>query len=79
MMDNIRKRHFAVMEWCFICKRNGENIDHFMLHFELPKSLLTEIFCTFGFEGVLLQCMVEMLSCYRIPFIVIQRHVKWSL
>ena len=31
-IDNLRKRHFVVLEWCFICKRCGESVDHLLLH-----------------------------------------------
>jgi hypothetical protein len=25
-MDNLRKKHIIVTEWCYICKKNGELI-----------------------------------------------------
>lgn len=28
MMDNLKKRHVPVIEWCNTCKRSGESIDH---------------------------------------------------
>ena len=30
-IDNLQKRHL-VLEWCFMCKRCGESIDHLLLH-----------------------------------------------
>jgi hypothetical protein len=25
-IDNIRKRHVLVADWCYLCKRNGESV-----------------------------------------------------
>lgn len=30
--DNLRRRHIVMVEWCCMCKKNGESIDHLLLH-----------------------------------------------
>jgi hypothetical protein len=30
--DNLRRHHIVVVEWCCMCKKNGESIDHLLLH-----------------------------------------------
>ena len=30
--DNIRKRGLIVIDWCCMCKWDGETIDHFLIH-----------------------------------------------
>ena len=32
MIDNLRKRRVWVMDWCYMCKCNGESVDHLFLH-----------------------------------------------
>ena len=32
MIDNLRKRRVWVMDWCYMCKSNGESVDHLFLH-----------------------------------------------
>jgi hypothetical protein len=27
-LDNLRKRNIVVVEWCCMCKKSGESIDH---------------------------------------------------
>ena len=31
-MDNLRKTRLIVLDWCCMCKRDGESIDHLLLH-----------------------------------------------
>jgi hypothetical protein len=39
--DNLRKRNVIVIEWCCLCKKSGESIDHLLLHCEVaPRSLV---------------------------------------
>ena len=32
IFDNLSKRHIVVLDWCYICKRCGELVDHLLLH-----------------------------------------------
>jgi hypothetical protein len=34
-MDNLRKRHAIVVDWCYMCKMSGESVDHLLLHCEI--------------------------------------------
>jgi hypothetical protein len=34
-MGNLRKRHIVEVEWCCLCKKSGESIDHLLLHCEV--------------------------------------------
>ncbi|KAF5464706.1 hypothetical protein F2P56_014761 [Juglans regia] len=42
--DNLRKRGCVVMNWCYLCKKDGESVDHLLLHCEVTKVLWDEIF-----------------------------------
>ena len=33
--DNLRKRSIVVVEQCCMCKKNGESIDHLLIHCEV--------------------------------------------
>jgi len=39
MHDNLRKRNVIVIEWCCLCKKSGESIDHSLLHCEVTRDL----------------------------------------
>jgi hypothetical protein len=38
-MDNLRKRHVIVVEWCCMYEKNGESVDHLLLHCETANAL----------------------------------------
>ena len=38
--DNLRKRNIVVVEWCYMCKKSEDSIDHLLLH--------CEVACRFG-------------------------------
>lgn len=42
--DNLRKRRCVVLDWCYLCKKNGEFVDHLLLHCEVTRVLWDEIF-----------------------------------
>nr|XP_023929449.1 kinesin-like protein KIN-7K, chloroplastic [Quercus suber] len=31
-IDNLRKRKVWILDWCYMCKSNGESVDHLLLH-----------------------------------------------
>jgi hypothetical protein len=37
--DNLHKRNVVVIEWCCMCKKNGEFIDYLLLHCEVARDL----------------------------------------
>ena len=46
-MDNLRKRHVIVVERYCMCKRNGESVNHFLLHCEVIRALWDIFFSRF--------------------------------
>jgi hypothetical protein len=37
--DNLRKRSVVVIEWCCMCKKSGESIEHLLLHCKIAGDL----------------------------------------
>ena len=64
-LENLRKRRVIVMEWCCMCKRSGEFIDHLLCHSAMASELWSTTFSPFGVEWVMSRRMVELLDCWR--------------
>jgi hypothetical protein len=52
-LNNLRKRHVIVMEWCCMCKKCEGSIDHLFLHCEFATGLWNAIFQLFGVDWVM--------------------------
>ena len=78
-IDNLRKRHFVVHEWCFMCKRCGESVDHLLLHNPLAFEMGSMVFCLFGICWMMPQRVLDLLDCWSCNF---RRHcniVIWRM
>jgi hypothetical protein len=52
-LDNLRKMNVIVINWCYMCKRSEESIDHILLHFEVATELWSVLFQLFGVAWVM--------------------------
>lgn len=64
-LDNLRKRNTIVVDWCCICKRNGETIDHLLLHYGVTRELWVLTFFLLGVEWVMPRRVIELLVSWR--------------
>ena len=63
-IDNLRKRHFVVLEWCFMwC---GESVDHLLLHCPIAYEMWSMIFCLFGICWVMPQRVADWIVGHAI-------------
>jgi hypothetical protein len=66
-MDNQRKQHIIVVQWCCMCKKNGESVDHLLLHCEITSALWNTIFSSVGLVWVMSRRVVNIFACWRVP------------
>jgi hypothetical protein len=71
-MDNLRKRHIMVVEWCCLCKKSGESIDHLLLHCEVASELWSSIFNLFGVVWVMPRRVIDLLNSWGVRLGVVQ-------
>ncbi|KAG2720367.1 hypothetical protein I3760_02G032600 [Carya illinoinensis] len=63
--DNLRKRGFYVMDWCTMCKNDGESVNHLFLHCEMATTLWNELFVKLGIVWVMPFQVVDFLVCWQ--------------
>lgn len=62
---NLRKRGMVVMEWCFMCKKNDESIDHLLSHCEVARELWAGVLSRAGLSWVMPMRVVDLLACWN--------------
>jgi hypothetical protein len=64
-LDNLRKRGLIVVDWCCMCKRSGESINHLLLHCEVARTLWSVLFTLFGVKWVLNGRVLDLMACWK--------------
>ena len=49
-MKNRRKCNIILVSWCYMCKRDEETIDHFLLHCPIARELWDMVFSLFEIQ-----------------------------
>jgi exonuclease III len=63
--DNLRKRSIVIVEWCCMCKKNGESVDHLLIHCEVATRIWHYMFTLFGIEWVMPQKVLDLFACWN--------------
>ena len=77
--DNLHKRRVIVLDWCYMCKRYGESMDHLLLHCSIAWELWSLVFCLFGIQWVIPYTVLELFEAWQGKF-ARHRHIDvWRL
>ena len=68
-IDNLRKRKVWILDWCYMCKCNGESVDHLFLHCSVAMDLWSMVLGLFGVSWIMLQSVVGLLVCWQGRFV----------
>ena len=61
--DNLRRRNVIVLDWCCMCKENGESIAHLLLHCSAAMEIWSFMFNIFGIQWVIPGGVPDLLAC----------------
>ena len=64
-INNLQKQKILILDWCCMCKRNGESVDHLLILFPHASDLWSMVFTLFGIYWVMpkmLKTVVELLA-----------------
>jgi hypothetical protein len=64
IVDNLRKRHIIIVDKCFLCKRDGESVNHLLLHCDVASTMWNNIFTRFGMSWVMPSRVIDLFACW---------------
>jgi hypothetical protein len=62
--DNLRRRRVLVLDYCWLCKRNGESIPHLLMHCSFSTEIWNFFLNIFGISWVMPCGIVDLLCCW---------------
>ncbi|KAG7990850.1 hypothetical protein I3843_02G045100 [Carya illinoinensis] len=62
--DNLRKRRVIITDWCCMRKKDGESVNHLLLHCETARALWCEVFRQVGLNWVMPKSVLELLASW---------------
>ena len=68
MINNLRKRKLWILDWCYMCKSNGESVDHLFLHCLGAMDLWSMVLGLFGVSWVMPHTVLGLLGCWQGSF-----------
>ena len=77
--DNLRKRIVVVLDWCCMCKKDEDSIDHLLLHCHVARELWNMVFSLFGVHWVMLCHAVDLLASWLYKCSRRKSLVIWSM
>ena len=51
-----------MVDWCCMCKRNGEIVDYLLLHCSFARELWSMVFSLFGLQWVISKGVIELVG-----------------
>ena len=66
--DNLRKRCIIIVDWCYMCRRSGESVDHLLLHYPIAYEQQTMVWSLFGLHWVMPQRVLDVLASWQGTF-----------
>lgn len=62
--DSLMRKGYALVGWCYMCRCNGELVDHLLLPCSRV-ALWSNVFCSFGIQWVLAGWVRDLLFGWR--------------
>jgi len=78
-IDNLRKRHVLVVDWCCVFERSGMSVDHLLLHCEIAMALWNAFFSCIGLAWVIPRRVVDFFACWRGKCGSLQSAAVWKM
>lgn len=64
-IDNLRKMHIIVVNWCYMYKKSRQSVDHLLLHCEIASALGNAIFNSVELAWIMPSQVVDFFAFWR--------------
>jgi hypothetical protein len=64
-IDNLRRRGLTLVNWCCLCKKSEETVNHLLIHCEFTSEIWHLVLILFGVSWVMPSNIVELLQCWK--------------
>ncbi|XP_022865490.1 uncharacterized protein LOC111385340 [Olea europaea var. sylvestris] len=78
-VDNLRRKGFYVTEWCYMCKKDGETINHLFIHCDGVRWLWDSILASQSMNWVLLRRIEDLVWAWKRKFRDKDSKLLWNL
>ena len=68
-----------VVDWCCMCKKNGETTDHLLLRCPVSQELWNMVCSLFGVQWVMPCSVMELLACWSNKFNKLRSKELWRI
>ena len=62
--ENLWYKGVAVVDWCYMCKKSGELVNHLLLHCPIAYDLWSMVWALFGLQWVMLHGVSALFSSW---------------
>ena len=73
--NNLHKRGFVIVDWCCLCKSDGESVSHLLLHCPTVSEMWASLFCIVGLAWL---CQVQLKLCWSLGSLWVCKSLEGS-
>ena len=66
-LDRLWNKGVPVMDWCYMCKRSGESVNHLLLHCPIAFELWSMVWSLFGVISIMPQGVADLFASWQGP------------
>ena len=66
--ENLCYKGVTVVDWCYMCKKSGESVNHLLLHCPIAYELWSMVWAIFGLQWVMLLGVSDLFSSWQGSF-----------
>jgi len=63
-VDNVKKRKIIIVDRCYLCKKDGESVDHILLYCDVASTLWNHVFPRFDMSWVMPRRVIDLIACW---------------